>query len=71
MPVDIRPIESRRDLKDFIFLPEKIHRNHPKWMPPIYMDEWRYFDPKRNRSFTYCDTVLALALSRTASWSAG
>jgi len=61
MPVEIRPVENRRDLKEFIFLPEKIHRNHPKWMPPIYTDDWRYFDAKRNRSFTYCDTVLALA----------
>ena len=61
MSVDIRPVRNRGELGKFIFLPEKIHRNHPKWMPPIYMDEWRYFDPKRNRSFTYCDTVLALA----------
>jgi GNAT superfamily N-acetyltransferase len=65
MSVDIRPVGNRGELRKFIFLPEKIHRNHAKWMPPIYMDEWRYFDPKRNRSFTYCDTVLTLA------WDAG
>ncbi len=61
MAVVIRKVQSRKDLKDFIFLPEKIHRNHKTWVPPIYIDEWKYFDPKHNRSFTHCDVVRLLA----------
>jgi GNAT superfamily N-acetyltransferase len=30
-------------------------------MPPIYMDEWDYFNPKKNRAFGYCDTTMVLA----------
>jgi hypothetical protein len=62
MEVVIKPVESKRELKTFIHLPAKIHRNHKNWVPPIYMDEWEYFNPNKNRAFENCDTILALAL---------
>jgi GNAT superfamily N-acetyltransferase len=61
MPVQLTSVLSRRDLKQFIYLPERLHRDHPRWMPPIYMDEWKYYDPKKNRAFTYCDATLMVA----------
>jgi GNAT superfamily N-acetyltransferase len=61
MDVVIREIQGRKDLKTFIFLPEKIHKNHVTWVPPIYVDEWKYFDPKHNRSFSHCDVIRLLA----------
>ncbi|MBD3413335.1 MAG: hypothetical protein GF421_02765 [Candidatus Aminicenantes bacterium] len=61
MGIDIRDVVSRKDLRKFIYLPEKIHAEHEKWVHPIYMDEWSYFSPKKNRAFSYCDTVLSLA----------
>lgn len=61
MEVVIKPVESKRDLKIFIHLPAKIHKDHKNWVPPIYMDEWEFFNPKKNRAFEHCDTILALA----------
>lgn len=61
MEVVIKPVETKRDLKTFIHLPAKIHKDHKNWVPPIYMDEWEFFNPKKNRAFDHCDTVLALA----------
>ncbi|MEK6610466.1 MAG: hypothetical protein AABZ35_06070 [Gemmatimonadota bacterium] len=61
MPLGLTPVRTGRDLKRFIYLPERLHRDHPKWMPPIYWDEWDYFSPRKNRAFGYCDTTLALA----------
>jgi len=61
MPVEIRKVTSRKGLKDFLFLPEKIHQNHSDWVPPIYSQEWDYFNPSKNRAFLYSDYVLALA----------
>ena len=61
MAVEIREVQSRKDLKTFIYLPEKIHAGHANWVYPIYMDDWKYFDPKKNKAFGYCDTVLLLA----------
>jgi predicted GNAT family acetyltransferase len=61
MDINLREVKTRKDLKKFIHLPEKVHTGHPHWVHPIYMDEWKYFDPKRNKAFSYCDTVLLLA----------
>jgi hypothetical protein len=62
MNVKIRTVESRLDLKTFIYLPEKIHRGRDKWVHPIYADEWVYFNPKKNTSFAFSDAVLFLAI---------
>ncbi len=61
MAIEISEVRSRRDLKTFIYLPEKIHAGHSTWVHPIYMDEWKYFDKKKNRAFGYCDTIMLLA----------
>jgi hypothetical protein len=61
MSIEIREVKGRKELYRFIHLPEEIHKNHTNWVPPIYMDDWNFFNPKKNKSFEYCDTVLALA----------
>jgi hypothetical protein len=64
MAIDVREVRTRRDLKEFIYLPEKIHKGHQNWVHPIYMDEWKYFNPKKNKAFGYCRTILFLAFRR-------
>ena len=61
MAIEISEVRSRRDLKTFIYLPEKIHAGHASWVHPIYMDEWKYFDKRKNKAFGYCDTIMLLA----------
>ncbi|HOI45828.1 MAG TPA: hypothetical protein PLX50_09470, partial [Candidatus Aminicenantes bacterium] len=61
MPIEIREVKSRKDLKTFIGLPEKIHAGHENWVHPVYMDDWKYFDARKNKAFAYCDTLLLLA----------
>ncbi|MFZ5941325.1 MAG: hypothetical protein ACOYXB_12210 [Bacteroidota bacterium] len=61
MSVTIRPVCSRADLKKFIHLPARIHKDHSNWIPPLYSDEWVYFDSKKNKAFQHCDTILLLA----------
>jgi hypothetical protein len=56
----IKEVLTRKDLREFIYLPEKVHRNED-WLPPIYMDEWELFDRKKNKSFKYADARLLLA----------
>jgi GNAT superfamily N-acetyltransferase len=63
MKIEIREVTKKADLRDFIFLPEKIHKDHQEWVPPVYMDEWEYFNPKKNKSFSLCDTIMLLAVS--------
>ncbi len=61
MDIKIYPISTKKDLYNFIHLPAKIHKNHSNWVPPIYMDEWVFFNPKKNRLFKHSDTILLLA----------
>lgn len=61
MNLRLKEVKSRKDLKEFIYLPKKIHADHKNWVPPIYMDEWKYFNPKKNKAYSYCDTILLLA----------
>jgi hypothetical protein len=57
----IKEVLTRKDLRDFIYLPEKVHKNEPDWLPPIYLDEWELFDKKKNKSYKYADAILLLA----------
>jgi hypothetical protein len=59
--ITLKEVVSRQDLRDFIYLPEKVHRHEPAWLPPIYMDEWALYDKKKNKSFGYADALLLLA----------
>jgi len=61
MAVEVREVSSRRELKTFIYLPERIHRGHANWVPPLYLDERKYFDRTKNKAFSYCPTILLLA----------
>jgi hypothetical protein len=57
----IKEVLTKRDKRNFIYLPLKVHRNNPAWLPPIYDDEWKLFDQNNNKSYLYADTVLYLA----------
>jgi len=61
MTLLIKEVISKKEYKTFIYLPEKIHKGHESWLPPIYMDEKKFFDPKKNLSFRGCDYILLLA----------
>ena len=62
MPVTIKEVQTKKDFHDFIYLPEKIHKGHDGWLPPLYMDEKNYFNPKKNLSFRNCDWRQTLAI---------
>lgn len=61
MPLEIQDVRTRKDLRTFIRLPARIHRDHPRWVPPLYAEEWKYFRPGKNRAFAFSDAVLVLA----------
>jgi len=61
MDLIVKSVCSKRDLRRFIYLPAKIHKKHPNWIPPLYSDEWEFFSAKKNKSFEYCDVILLLA----------
>lgn len=61
MSISIREVKSRSDLRQFIHLPVKIHKDHKNWVPPLFLDEREFFNKKKNNAFSYSDTILLLA----------
>ncbi|NOX85519.1 MAG: hypothetical protein GXO86_06090 [Chlorobi bacterium] len=59
--IEIVEVKNKRLLRAFIHLPAKIHKGHANWVPPLYMDEWEFFNTKKNEAFSYSDTILLLA----------
>ena len=57
----VKEVLTRKELREFIYLPSKVHKEQPNWLPPLYMDEWLLFDKKKNRSYKYADAVFYLA----------
>jgi hypothetical protein len=66
MEVKIVEVTSQKLLRTFINLPAQVHVNHPNWVPPIYLDDRGFFDKNKNKSFIYCDTILAVAFINDA-----
>ncbi len=62
--ITVKEVLTRKELREFIYLPSKVHKSQPEWLPPIYMDEWQLFDKKKNRSYQYADTVFYLAMEK-------
>jgi hypothetical protein len=61
MSVSISEVKTKKELSQFIYFPLRLHRKNPKWVPPVYIDEWKLFNPSKNKAFSYCDTIMILA----------
>ena len=54
-------VTTKQLSKEFIYLPEKLHRDYPNFVPPLYADEPAFYDPKKNLSMRGTDTIRFLA----------
>ncbi|UCH93528.1 MAG: hypothetical protein JSV88_25095 [Candidatus Aminicenantes bacterium] len=61
MSVDLREVETRRELKKFVKVPFDIYKGDPYWVPQLIMDEMEIFNPKKNPAYENADTRLFLA----------
>jgi GNAT superfamily N-acetyltransferase len=59
--VTVRPVQGRRDLNAFIKLPFRIHRDHPRWVPPLIFDRRAFLDRSKNPFFDHADAEYFLA----------
>jgi GNAT superfamily N-acetyltransferase len=61
MSVEIRLVETRRELKTFIKFPFEIYKGDPYWVPPLIMDDLDTFSPTKNPAFEHAEAKLFLA----------
>lgn len=55
------PVAERRTLEEFIGLPYALHRDDPRWTPPLRRDVRTLLDPARNPFFEHAEARLFLA----------
>ena len=58
--VEIKEVQSRKDVRTFINFPLKMYKDNPYFVPPLYMSERELFK-KVNQFTSSCDTVYYLA----------
>lgn len=61
MRMTIKEVKEKFLLKEFIYLPEKIHATHSNWVPPLYIDDEKFFSASRNPAFKKNETILLIA----------
>jgi GNAT superfamily N-acetyltransferase len=61
MSVEIRLVETKKELKTFIKVPFEIYKGDPYWVPPLMMDELDTFTPSKNPAFEHAEARLFLA----------
>ena len=61
MTISIREVESKHDLSKFIDFHYKLYKGNPYWVPPLRMDEFNAFNPKKNPAFEFCNVKKWLA----------
>ena len=62
MSVEVKPGLSRRDLREFIELPYRLHSNAENWIPPLRIERL-FLNPRLNAYFKHGEAQLLLARS--------
>ena len=61
MSIEIKTVQTKKDLRAFIKLPWEIYKNDPNWVPPLILDMKKILNRKKNPFFTHSDAELFLA----------
>jgi ribosomal protein S18 acetylase RimI-like enzyme len=61
MPIQIKEVASRADLRRFVQFPFAIYQESPNWIPPLLADEYRTLRRDKNPAFEHCEARYWLA----------
>jgi len=62
--VEVAPVSSRRDLREFIELPYRLHSNAEQWVPSLRIERWQFLHPRTGPFYKRGEAGLFLARSR-------
>jgi len=61
MTVEIKEVNTNKDLKKFILFPHSLYKKNRFWIPPLIKNEMSTLHPDKNPAFEYCDAQYWLA----------
>jgi GNAT superfamily N-acetyltransferase len=59
--VSISPVRTRRDLKRFVKVPFRLHRDHPQWVAPLIYERMEFLNRKKNPYFEHAEAEYFIA----------
>ncbi|HEU5253687.1 MAG TPA: hypothetical protein VFU16_10230 [Solirubrobacterales bacterium] len=59
--VSIRPVRTRRELKRFVKVPFRLHRDSEQWVPPLIFERMQFLDRRKNPWFEHGEAEFFLA----------
>ncbi len=59
--VSIRPVRTRRELKRFVKVPFRLHREHPQWVAPLIFERMEFLNRKKNPYFEHAEAEYFIA----------
>jgi GNAT superfamily N-acetyltransferase len=59
--VEIRPVRTRRELKRFVKVPFRLHRDSPQWVPPLIAERMQFLDRGKNPWFEHGEAEYLIA----------
>jgi GNAT superfamily N-acetyltransferase len=59
--VEVEPVASRGDMREFIELPFRLHANEEQWIPPLRIERRLFLNPRFNAFFKHGEAQLFLA----------
>ena len=61
MSIEIKAVESKREMKIFVKVPFKIFKGNSNWVPPLILDDLETFDKNRNPCFENSEAKFFIA----------
>jgi GNAT superfamily N-acetyltransferase len=59
--VSIRPVRTRRELKRFVKVPFRLHRDHPHWVAPLIFERMEFLNRDKNPYFEHAEAEYFVA----------
>lgn len=61
MSVEIRKVQTKKELKEFIHFANNLYKGDEYYAPSLISDDYNTFDPKKNGAFDFCQAQMFLA----------
>ncbi len=61
MSIEIKEVQTKKDLKKFVRFATELYKDNPYFCPPLEFDELNTLNPKKNPAFETCDHIFFLA----------
>jgi hypothetical protein len=59
--IEIRPVLTQKDLKQFIMVPFRLYKHDSNWVAPLIKDQYDFFNPAKNGYYDHSEVTLFLA----------